>query len=178
MSHGRAVWIVVGALIVSALVGGYLFYTKTGGNALTRVVWHYFLQDIADKKYSWGDFTDRGASEGISGFFAYGDSDRFRLWTLSGLKTFTHVQDISVYQHEDICGALKQLQERGEAGAPVAAEKTITGSSSYWQSLIKPENLVTVLRLEDPHYHNGVDKVWSYSGKYRELNKLEAETCE
>jgi hypothetical protein len=179
MSRGRVVGISVVILLALAVVS-YLFYTKTGGNALTRVVWHYFIPNIPDKKYSWQDFTDRGTTQGISGFYAYGDDTGFRMWTLSGLKHFAHVPGISIYQYEDVCSAVRELVELGEyANGAAQAEQYVTGDISRWQSvMIKPENLVTVVRLDDQNYSNGVDKVWSYSGKYKKLNTLEQGVCD
>lgn len=178
MSRGRVVGISV-VILLALVVVSYLFYTKTGGNALTRVVWHYFIPNIPDKKYSWQDFIDRGATQGISGFYAYGDETGFRLWTLSGLKHFAHVPGISIYQHEDICGALMALQDNPQAnGGTMKANHDIVWELPSWQGLIKQENLVTVVRLDDPNYSNGVDKVWSYSGKYKKLNTLEQGVCD
>jgi hypothetical protein len=165
-------------VVVMALLGSYMFYIKTGGVALSRVVWHYLIRDLPDKKYSWSEFRDRGVNQGISGFYAYGDQEGFSLWTLSGLKTFTHVPGVSIYLHEDVCAAVRLLSEIPEAADdPVKADVTITGNIELWQSLIKQENLVTVVRLDERTYRNGVDKAWSYSGKYRELNKLDQDAC-
>lgn len=61
----RAKVLGIGLIILFVLsLGGYLFYAQTGGKALTRVVIHYFIKDLPDKKYSWQDFTDRGHKEG------------------------------------------------------------------------------------------------------------------
>jgi hypothetical protein len=159
-------------------VGGYVFFIQTGGKGLSRVTWHYFLRDLPDKKYSWQDFTERGAKEGISGFYAYGSQNGFSMWTLSGLKTFRHVSGTSIYQHEDICGAVRALQKDPQAtGSGVKASKQVTGDIEFWQKVIRQENLVTVLRLTDGKQRNAIDKVWSYSGKYKVLNKLDQESC-
>ena len=177
MSRGKW-WLIGFVLMVTILAGGYVFFVKTGGLGLSRITWHYFFRDIPDKKYSWQDFTERGAKEGISGFYAYGNENGFSMWTLSGLKTFRHVSGTSIYQHEDICGAVRALQKDPQAtDSGVKASKQVTGDIEFWQSLIKPENLVTVLRLAEGERRNEIDKVWSYSGKYKELNKLDKDTC-
>lgn len=177
MSRGKW-WLAVIVLIVTILVGGYVFFIQTGGKGLSRVTWHYFLRDLPDKKYSWQDFTERGAKEGISGFYAYGNENGFSMWTLSGLKSFRHVSGTSIYQHEDICGAVRALQKDPQAtDSGVKASKQVTGVIEFWQSLIKPENLVTVPRLAEGERRNEIDKVWSYSGKYKILNKLDQESC-
>lgn len=175
---GKGWMIGVLILIAALLFAGYFFYAKTGGNGLTRVVWHYFIRDLPDKKYDWRDFTDRGVDQGISGFYAYGDEGGFSMWTLSGLKTFAHVPGTSVYRHEDICFAVRQMSDNPEENkGPVKADVTITGKISVWMPLMKKEYLVTVLRTEGSENHNGVDKVWSYSGIYKQLNKLDGESC-
>lgn len=177
MSKGRR-WLIGFALIVTILAGGYVFFVKTGGLGLSRVVWHYFLRDLPDKQYSWQDFTERGAKKGISGFYAFGNESGFSMWTLSGLKTFRHIPGTSIYQHEDICGAVRALQDNPQAtGSGMKADQQVTGIIEYWQSLIKPENLVSVLRLDGAEQRNAIDKVWSYSGIYKELNKLDKDSC-
>lgn len=172
-------WLKIGFLVgFVVLVASYVFFALTGGHGLSRVVWHYFIRDLPDKKYSWREFGERGASKGISGFYAYGDQDGFSMWTLSGLKTFTHAQGTSIYMHEDICGAMARLSDKSqEIGGSVLAGKEVTGNIELWQSLIKQENLVTVVRLSTKEYDNGVDKVWSYSGRYKILNRLDGEAC-
>lgn len=175
----RGWWLLAFVLIMTILVGSYIFFVKTGGLGLYRVVRYYLFQDLADKKYSWQDFTDRGVGKGISGFYAFGNENGFSMWTLSGLKTFDHVADTSVYQHEDVCSAVRVLRDGAQAtGSAVKALKTVTGDLSLWQSEIQPENLVTVLRLTEGEHSNEIDKVWSYSGKYKELNKLDKDSCE
>lgn len=177
MSKGKW-WIVVLAIIVIILVGSGIFFVKTGGVGLSRVTWNYLLRDIPDKKYSWRDFTDRGTEQGISGFYAFGNENGFSMWTLSGLKTFLHAPGTSIYQHEDICAAVRKARENPEPkGTAIKADKDIIWDLPTWQSLIQQENLVTVLRLSPYEQPNVIDKVWSYSGIYKELNKLDQETC-
>lgn len=102
------------------------------------------------------------------------------MWTLSGFKRFTHVPEISIYQHEDVCAIVRQLEEDPDAAeyGSIPATQEVATNITFWQSLIKQENLVTVVRLDDPSYHNGIDKVWSYSGIYKELNKLDKDACD
>jgi len=166
----KLIWLVGSTLLIAL----YVFFALTGGHGLSRVVWHYFFRELPNKQYSWHDFTDRGASEGISGFYAYGNSRGFSLWTLSGLMTFRHVPSTSIYQHEDICGALRIFNESAQ-DKRVPATQEVTNDIARWQGLIKQENLVTVVRIDDGG--NKVDKVWSYSGIYKVLNRLDEETC-
>lgn len=86
------------------------------------------------------------------------DQNGFRCGLCRCFKTFRHVPGTSIYQHEDICGALKALQDNPLAtGSGVKANKQVTGIIEFWQSLIKPENLVTVLRLEGDAPRNAID---------------------
>jgi hypothetical protein len=61
MSRGK-LWLIFLFLIIIVLMGGYVFFRQTGGLGLSRVVWHYLFRDLPDKKYSWQDFTERGAN--------------------------------------------------------------------------------------------------------------------
>lgn len=167
----------VGLLVVVFIViGGLFFFVMTGGNALTRVAWNYLIKDLPDKKYSWVDFTDRGINEGISGFYAFGDMKGFAIWTLSGLKYFKHVPDVSIYQYEDVCEMMRRIRNNPDAVVKLAP-KEVSPNILFWQTLIKKENLVSVVRMKDVGPKNRVDKVWSYSGIYKELNKLDQDSC-
>lgn len=132
MSRGKW-WLALLFLIMLVLVGGGVFFIKTGGVGLSRVVWNYLLRDIPDKKYSWRDFTDRGAKEGISGFYAFGNENGFSMWTLSGLKTFLHAPSTSIYQNEDICAAVRKAREN-----PEPKDEAGKQSVSTVQELISP----------------------------------------
>ncbi len=180
MSRGKLLWIGIIVLLLISLVGSYLFYAKTGGNALSRAIRYDLFRDVPDKSYSWRDFTDRGNREGISGFYAYGDSNGFSMWTLSGLKTFRHIPQTSVYQYEDICAAVLALSNNSQTKGSAPATQEVTDNIVYWQSLIKQENLVTVVRLSESesNVNNAIDTVWSYSGIYKqELHKLQKDSC-
>lgn len=178
MRRGKLLWIGIIILLLISLVGSYLFYTNTGGDALSRAIRYDLFRDVPDRTYSWRDFTDRGKSEAISGFYAYGDQDGFSMWTLSGLKTFTHVPKVSVYQYEDVCAAVLALSNNPNNADRVPATQEVTVDITHWQSLIKQENLVTVMRLAETEGRNDIDTVWSYSGIYKqELHKLQKDSC-
>jgi hypothetical protein len=59
----RGVLIGVFIFMVVVLVGIGFYYTGRVG--LVRLYRNYLSQDIVDKKYSWQDFTERGAEQGI-----------------------------------------------------------------------------------------------------------------
>lgn len=178
MSYGKLWWVVfLFVLVVASSSAGYFFYT-TGGNGLARVIAYYLIQDLPDKEYSWRDFTDQGTAHKISGFYSGGDKDGFRLWTLSGLKKFYTVAGTSIYMHEDICSAAQYLKENPEVTERVPAPKRITPDILSWEALMRKENFVIVQRLDGQDNLNLVDKVWSFSGKYKIINQLDLETCD
>lgn len=80
------------------LLAGAIFvgFWNTGGKSLVGVYQNYLSQNIPDKQYSWKDFTDREPREMLHGYYAGSDSGGFYMWTLSGLKRFTHKQETSV----------------------------------------------------------------------------------
>lgn len=178
MSNGKLLWMVfLFVLVVASLSVGYFFYT-TGGNGLTRVIAYYLIRDLPDKQYNWRDFTDRGSTYKISGFYSSGDKDSFRLWTLSGLKTFDTLPGTSIYMYEDICAAVQYLNDNPEAaGSEIPAPQRVTPDILTWEGLMRKEYFVTVKRLDGETNSNLVDKVWSYSGKYKIINELDLEAC-
>lgn len=164
-------------LVVASSSVGYFFYS-TGGNGLTRVVLHYLIRDLPDKQYSWRDFTDQGTARKISGFYSSGDKNSFRLWTLSGLKTFDTLPGTSIYMYEDICAGVRYLNDNPETvGSEVTVPKRVTPDILDWERLMKKENFVTVQRLVGQDTPNMVDKVWSFSGKYKIISQLDKEAC-
>lgn len=180
MSNGKMLFAVFFSvfMVVTAVVG-YSFYSTTGGNALTRVFYYYLIRNIPDKEYRWRDFTDQGPTAGITGFYSSGDENGFSLWTLSGLKKFKNMPGTSVYMYEDICSAVGELNENPEAteNTVIRAPQQVTPNILTWENLMKKEYLVTVLRLDGYDNQNLVDKVWSYSGKYKIINQLDLEAC-
>lgn len=154
----------------------YFFY-NSGGAGLTRIVKNYLIPNIPDKKYSWADFTDRGPTVKISGFYSSGNKNSFYLWTLSGLKRFDSQPGTSIYMFEDVCAAVQNLNAKPDATNSAFIENMVTGDILIWEGLMKPEYLVTVLRLGDEAKKNFVDKVWSVSGKYKVINQLTKDQC-
>ncbi len=178
MSYGKLLWIVLlFILVVVSSSVGFFFYT-TGGNGLTRVIAYYLIRDLPDKQYNWRDFTDQGTTRKISGFYSSGDKDSFRLWTLSGLKTFYALPGTSIYMYEDICAGVQYLNDNPEvAGSEITIPKRVTQNILDWEKLMRKENFVTVQRLVGQDTPNMVEKVWSFSGKYKIISQLDLEAC-
>ncbi len=164
MSYGKLLWIVLlFILVVVSSSVGFFFYT-TGGNGLTRVIAYYLIRDLPDKQYNWRDFTDQGTTRKISGFYSSGDKDSFRLWTLSGLKTFHTLPGTSIYMYEDICAGVQYLNDNPEATESVVpAPQRVNSDILTWEGLMRKGYFVTVKRLDGETNFNLVDKVWSYS---------------
>jgi len=178
MSKGKLALVVFLAVLAVSAGVGYSYYAATGGNGLTRAVFHYLIRNLPDKQYSWRDFTDQGAARRISGFYSGGDKDSFSMWTLSGLKKFYTIQGTSIYMHEDVCSAVQELNENPEtAGSKIRAPQQITPDILDWEKLMRKEYFVTVKRLDGETNSNLVDKVWSYSGKYKIINQLDIDAC-
>ena len=177
MSYWKLLWLILLFLLVVASSYISFFFYSTGGSGLTRVIVHYLIQDLPNKEYSWQDFTDQGSTQKISGFYSSGNKDGFYLWTLSGLKKFYTVPGTSIYMYEDICAAVQELNENPEATNVIPAPQQVTPNILDWEKLMRKEYFVTVKRLDDLDNPNMVDKVWSYSGKYKIINQLDIESC-
>ncbi len=178
MSYWKLSWIVFFFVLVTASSYVSFFFYSTGGKGLTRIIAYYLIQDLPDKQYSWRDFTDRGTSNKISGFYSSGDKDSFRLWTLSGLKKFNTLPGTSIYMYEDVCAGVQYLIDNPEAtGSEITIPKRVMPNILDWVKLMKKENFVTVQRLVGQDNPNMVDKVWSFSGKYKIISQLDLESC-
>lgn len=175
MSGIKIWWGIVFAFIFGLGVFGYYFYTS-GGAGLSRVVFNYLMPDVPDKKYGWNDFRYRGEGEKISGFYAYGDSESFSIWTLSGLKKYYHMPGTSVYMHRDTCEVVRQLT--AQKTDRLANPEQIYFNLADWEQVIKSEYLVTVLPLVGEGGYKMVDKVWSVSGRYKVLGRIEEGVCD
>ena len=178
MSKGKLALVVFLAVLMVSAGAGYAFYATTGGNGLTRITFHYLIRNLPDKQYSWRDFTDQGTPNKISGFYSSGDRDSFRIWTLSGLKKFDNLPGTSIYMYEDICAGVRYLHDNPEtAERERIIPKQVTQNILDWEKLMRKENFVTVQRLVGEDNPNMVDKVWSFSGKYKIISQLDFDAC-
>lgn len=181
----RANWgVLIGVIIVAmaVLLGTGFYYT--GGLGLVRLYLNYLSQDIADKKYGWQDFTDRGATEKLSGYYAGLVGEKVYIWTLSGLKSFGYKAGTSAYYYMDVCGVVRRLaEERANKteGAVKSEEKKIIQSESVyfspidWSMQAKRGDYVAVVRTTDsPRI---VSQLYGSSNQYFPLTELRDEQC-
>ncbi|MEN9564161.1 MAG: hypothetical protein RIR73_2405, partial [Chloroflexota bacterium] len=175
--------VLIGVIIVvlTVLLGTGFYYT--GGIGLVRLYRNYLSQDIADKKYSWQDFRDRGATEKLSGYYAGRLGDKIYIWTLSGLKSFGYEEGQSVYYYMDVCGVVRQLAaERvknqsasSENGEKIQYNDRVFFDPSDWDVQAKRGDYVAVVRtVEEPGI---VSQLYGSSNQYFPLTELRDELC-
>ena len=183
MSKKWGVLIGVVIIAIAVLLGAGFYYT--GGLGLVRLYRNYLSQDITDKKYGWQDFTDRGATEKLSGYYAGLVGEKVYIWTLSELKSFGYTAGTSAYYYMDVCGVVRRLAEeraKKAEGAVKSEEKKITQSESVyfspsdWSMQAKRGDYVAVVRTEeDPGI---VSQLYGSSNQYFPLTELRDELCE
>jgi hypothetical protein len=59
-------WGLIVLIILSVVVAGFWM---SGGHSLVNLYRNYLSQDMPDKKYSWNDFSERGAQEPTKGYY-------------------------------------------------------------------------------------------------------------
>ena len=178
MKYGKGILIVFSIIIVG-LISFAIFFSQTGGNGLYRIVINYLIPNLPENKYSWGDFMDRGVDQEISGFYSSGDVNSFKIWTLSGLKTFHHLPGTSVYIFRDTCKVYKQIATNNVTeGVGATNNEEVTPGLFKWILKMQKEYFVTVKRLPNQYGHDMVDKAWSSSGKYKILGQIEEGVCD
>lgn len=173
---GLKVWLGIIFVLIFSLGVFVSFFYFTGGAGLSRIVINYLIPNLPDKKYNWQDFRYKGEGQKISGFYAYGDNESFSIWTLSGLKKFYHKPETSVYSFRDTCAIVKQITAE-DTGISLNPENLYFDVGD-WNKVMKKEFLVTVLSLGKENGHQMVDKVWSVSGKYKILGRIEGKVCD
>lgn len=182
----RAKWVVLIVIILltlSVLLGVGFYYS--GGVGLVRLYRNYLSQDIADKKYGWQDFTDRGATEKLSGYYAGLVGEKVYIWTLSGLKSFGYKAGHSVYYYVDVCGVIRQLAEEraknteeNQKGEEKKIEKieTVSFSPVDWDLQAKRGDYVEVVRTEEEP--GLVSQMYGSSNIYFPLDRVRVEQCQ
>lgn len=170
------VWLGIIFTVIFSLGLFVSFSYFTGGAGLSRIVFNYLIPNLPDKKYSWQDFRYKGEGQKISGFYAYGNKESFSMWTLSGLKKFYHKPETSVYLFRDTCAIVRQIAAEN-TGSSVNPEQPYFDLNE-WGNMMKKEYLVTVQPLGKENGHQMVDKVWSVSGKYKILGRIDGKVCD
>lgn len=174
--RGLKIWLGTIFTLIFSLGVFVSFFYFTGGAGLSRIVFNYLIPDLPDKKYSWQDFRYKRESQKISGFYAYGNDESFNIWTLSGLKKFYHKTGTSVYSFRDTCAIVKQITAK-DTSSSLNPENIFFGLNE-WNSVMKKEYFVTVQSLGKENGREIVDKVWSVSGKYKILGRIEGKVCD
>lgn len=174
----RIVLIVFG-LVVFAVLGLFLL---TGGVGLVRLYQNYLSKNIPDKKYSWQDFTDRGARETLSGYYAGRVGESVFVWTLSGLKSFVHREGTSVYYYQDVCGVMRRLAEAKAGGATgdelkINLEAAQTLDINVWSELAKRGDYVWVRRVGEGAERRVIDKISASSNQQYPLVQVREGQC-
>lgn len=169
------VWLGITFILIFSLGVFISFFYFTGGAGLSRVVFNYLIPNLPDKKFDWVDFRYKEGQK-ISGFYAYGDNESFSIWTLSGLKKFYHKPETSVYMFRDTCEIVRQLT--AEDANSRENPENIFFDLSDWGNTMKKEYLVTVQSLGKENGREIVDKVWSVSGKYKILGRIDDKVCD
>ena len=80
--------------------------------------------------------------------------------------------------YEDVCAGVQYLHDNPEnTESETTVPTQVTQDILAWEKLMKKENFVTVQRLDNQDNPNMVDKVWSFSGKYKIISQLDFEAC-
>lgn len=152
-----------------------LIFFSTGGAGLYRTVRYYLIPGLPDKTHTWSDFVYNGDKK-VSGFYAWGDEESIKIWTLSGLKRFYTKPGFSIYHFLDTCEAVRQLKEVGLTSAP--NDEVTYFTLEPWQKELKPEYFVTIWPQGKEGGHVMINKALARSGKYKVLGKIERGVCE
>lgn len=175
MSRIKAVILSVVVLIFGLAAFGVYFFS-TGGGGLYRTIVYYLIPDVPNKVHTWLDFIYKGDDRAVYGFYAGGDENSIKIWTLSGLKRFYAKERFSTYYFRDTCAVVRRLQQSG--GQSGLNTEEVYFDLNEWQGLLQPENLVTVWT----HGREGgriiIDKALARSGRYKVLGKVEAGVCD
>lgn len=175
----RGVLIGIVLLIVVVLMGVGFFYT--GGVGLVRLYQNYLSQDIPDKKYTWQDFTDRGATTKLSGYYAGRVGESIFVWTLGGLRRFGYEQGKSVYYYMDVCGIIRGMAEARENRSnegkndQTSYSPAVSFDPMSFAVQMKRGDYVAVVRTDERP--SIVSQLYGSSNQYFPLTELRAEQC-
>lgn len=117
----------------------YIFFS-TGGGGLYRTIVYYLIPDVPNKVHTWLDFVYKGDDRAVYGFYAGGDEESIKIWTLSGLKRFYAKERFSTFYFRDTCAVVRRLQQGG--GQSGLNSEEVYFNLSEWQGLLQPETIL------------------------------------
>lgn len=177
MKWKRGVFIGLLILIFLMAIGAGFYFT--GGAGLVRLYQNYLKVDLPDKKYSWRDFTDQGPETKLNGYYAGSIGNSVFIWTLSGLKRFTHEPQMSVYYYSDFCAAVRQLAENRAEGKGVdrtELSQLTTFDLTEWREWMRAGYYVALTRVPDRPYV--VSQMYGSSNRDYPVANVRSERCE
>lgn len=174
--------LIASVIFIMVCVVGVAFY-YTGGEGLVNLYFNYLTQDIADKKYSYQDFRDRGPRETLSGYYAGTIGNNVFVWTLSGLKRFVHQEGTSVYYYMDVCGIVKRLAtvrvtdgvQSEELKSSQEPEQMFVLSA--WRERVQRGDYVWVRRVGEGAENRIIDKISASSNQQYPLTQVREWQC-
>lgn len=154
----------------------FAFFSLSGGYSLVRLYREYLSQDIADKKYSFADFTDRGPRAKMSGYYAGRVGDSVYIWTYSGLKRFTGVRNTSIYYWLDTCGLISSRTET--ADERISIEPWFVYDMDKWENNVRRGDYVWVTRVGEKEDSRNIDKIWASDSKHYPYRGVTLSECQ
>lgn len=167
-------------LVALVMLGVAGFFVWSGGLAIVRLYREYLSQDIADKKYSYQDFTDRGPKEMLHGYYAGSMGESVYIWTLGGLRRFRHRQTTSVYYYSDVCGVIGRMVEakaaRKEADS-LKSEPLMTFDLVQWRDMMRRGDYMWVKRVGEGEESRIIDKILAINNYHYPIRGITLTEC-
>jgi hypothetical protein len=179
----RAKWgVLIGAIFLTLIVLLGVGFYYIGGVGLVRLYRNYLSKDIADKKFTWQDFTDRGATEKLSGYYGGRVGNSIFVWTLGGLRRFGYQAGRSAYYYMDVCGIIRSQAEARER-EPEAVDRNKGVQYNHetffdptaFDARAKTGDYVAVVRTTDSP--GIVSQLYGSSNQYFPLTQLRTGLC-
>ena len=161
-------------LIILFLFGGFLLFWSSGGAGILRLIYSNNLHLIPNSDLVMQDFVDRDPRKILSGYFVFADKKWLYLWTLSGLKRFSHLDNVSFYSYVDVCGLLDSGADPKKFNG---SESIFFTNLSEWAAMMKTGNLIGVLRVDNGRNREVIDRAINYNSKYLALTNLTSQQC-
>ena len=167
--------VVIGFFLMIGTIAFGNFFLTTGGGGLGRIVWYYLIPNIPNRQYGWQDFVDRGPEQNISGFYSSSNENGLSMWTLSGLKTFKIDPGVSKYRFTDFCETISKVDLADETAYHQSVLEATINDFDQWRGKMKKEYFLTIQRQNNDK--NLIYLLWSRSGKYKNIEEINLETC-